>query len=46
MKLGVELYNLLSKDKIDESEELIKEFYNENYSIDNVVEEEGLENDF
>ena len=46
LKLGVELYNLLSKDKIDESEELIKEFYNENYSIDNVVEEEGLENDF
>ncbi len=40
LKLGIELYNLLSKDRIEESEELIKEFYNENYSIDNELEEE------
>ena len=40
LNLGVELYNLLSKDMIEESEELIKEFYKDNYSIDNELEEE------
>ncbi len=39
-KLGIELYNLLSKDMIEESEELISEFYKENFSIENDVEED------
>jgi DNA repair exonuclease SbcCD nuclease subunit len=34
-KLAVDLYNLLSKDKMDEAEELIGEFYNKKYPDEN-----------
>ena len=34
-KFAVDLYNLLSKDKMDEAEELIGEFYNKKYTVEN-----------
>ena len=40
-KLAVDLYNLLSKDKSEEAEELLNEFYNKKYPVeeDEVVED-------
>ena len=39
-KLAVDLYNLLSKDKMDEAEELIEDFYNKTFHVENEGEME------
>ena len=35
IRLGLDLYHFLSKDKIEESEDILKQFFDENYHIAN-----------
>ncbi len=46
IRLGLDLYHFLSKDKIEESEDILKQFFDENYHIadeDVELEEEEIE---